>query len=145
MDADKLRVVPKTDEPAAIAPGLLARLSDLDDYMIADPYPDFRGWKIRLASGPRVGKVSDLIVDTNAMTVKYIEVKVDDDVLIPRDPLVTDAGESYVLVPVGAARLADDDDAVVVDQLPTAAIGGAPLPGRRADRQKSRLLNQRRY
>jgi sporulation protein YlmC with PRC-barrel domain len=137
MDADKLQVVPKTDEPAAIARGLLARLSDLDDYMIVDPYPDFRGWKVVLPDRRRVGKVSDLIVDTNEMVVKYIEVKVDDDALLPNDPFVADTGETYLLIPAAAARLADDEDAVVIDRL--------PKTGRSADRQESRLLDQRRY
>jgi sporulation protein YlmC with PRC-barrel domain len=126
MDAERLHVVPKTDDPAAVAPGLLAHLSDLEDYMIADPSPDFRGWEVVLPDGRRVGKVSDLIVDTNEMVVKYIEVKVDEDVLVPRHPLTADTGEVYVLVPVGAARLADDEDAVIVDRLPRSGIEGAP-------------------
>jgi sporulation protein YlmC with PRC-barrel domain len=165
MDADKLQVVPKTDEPAAVAPGLLARLSDLKDYMIADPYPDFRGWKVELPDGRRVGKVSDLIVDTNEMVVKYMEVKVDDDVLVPRDPFTAATGEVYVLVPVGAARLADDEDAIIVDRLPKAGIEnaprferGAPTPEqerqirdyyepatRTADQRDGGLFDQRRF
>jgi hypothetical protein len=126
MDADKLQVVPKTDEPAAVAPALLARLSDLEDYMISDPYPDFRGWKVVLPEGGRVGKVSDLIVDTNEMIVKYVEVKVDDDVLVPTDAVGADSGATYLLVPVGVAHLGDHEDVVVVDRLPTAGIEGAP-------------------
>jgi sporulation protein YlmC with PRC-barrel domain len=115
---EKMRVVPKRDD-AGVAPGMLAHLSDLHDFMIADPDPDIRGWKVVLPDNRRVGKVDDLIVDTTDMVVKYLEVKVDAEVLASDE-------DTWVLVPIGAARVDERDDVVVVDRLPAAGLAGAP-------------------
>jgi sporulation protein YlmC with PRC-barrel domain len=90
-----------------------------------DLLPDFRGWKVELADGRRVGKVSDLIVDTDSMVVKYIEVKVDKDVIAGDE-------DTYRLIPIAAARLDDDDEAVVIDRLPGASLADAPQHARGA-------------
>ena len=123
MAEKKARVVPKRED-AGLVPGKLVHLGDLDDdFMVADPYPDIRDWKVALPDGTKVGKVDDLLVDTTDMSVKYIEVKVDAKAL--------DADEDeWVLVPVGTAHLADDDDIVVVDRLPVRGLTGAPRLGR---------------
>lgn len=118
MDADELRVVPKRDDATA-EPDTLAHLSDLPDFMIADPAPDIRGWPIVLTNGQRVGKVEDVIVDTSDMTVRYLEVKLD------RDAVGTDE-ETWRLVPVAAARLDDQADDVILDRLPAGGLASAP-------------------
>jgi PRC-barrel domain protein len=119
-------VVPKDDDATAVAPGALVPMSDLDDdYMVADPDPDFRGWPVVLADGRKVGKVTDLIVDTTNMVVKYIETKVDHHVFNTDE-------DTYVLVPVGAGRLDDEHDRVVVDRLPGTQLAAAPQSGRGA-------------
>jgi sporulation protein YlmC with PRC-barrel domain len=112
-------VVP-TDDDAGVAPGLLMHFSEMRGFTLPDNLPDIRGWKVRLPDGRRVGKVDDLIVDTDDLTVKYLEVRVDHDVLGSRE-------DSWVLVPIGAARLDDDDvEAVIVDRLPTGGLERAP-------------------
>jgi uncharacterized protein (TIGR02271 family) len=88
----------------------IAPLHDLDEFEVAEGYPDPRGWTVRAADGQEVGKVRDLIVDTGTMRTRYLAVRVDDDV----------AGGEHdrdVLVPIGAARLDDDDDDVVLNDL----------------------------
>ena len=61
MNLHSIRIVPKRDEPPAVAPGKLANLSDLDhDDMLADPLPNFRDWKVTLPDGRRVGTVGDI-------------------------------------------------------------------------------------
>jgi sporulation protein YlmC with PRC-barrel domain len=156
--ADELRVVPKSDD-ATVAPGMLAHLSGLQGFMIADPDPDIRGWKVVLPDGRRVGKVDDVLVDTSDLKVRYLEVKVD------HDAIRTDE-DTWVLVPVGAARLDEKDDVVVIDRLPKAGLGGAPRKERgraptaaherevrdyyepatqAADRRGSGLFDQRRF
>ncbi|HEY0778990.1 MAG TPA: PRC-barrel domain-containing protein, partial [Gemmatirosa sp.] len=55
----------------------LGRLNDLDEYKVADGYPDIRGWDVRTSDGSAVGKVGDLIVDTAALRVRYLDVEVD--------------------------------------------------------------------
>jgi sporulation protein YlmC with PRC-barrel domain len=121
-----LQIVPKRDDARAVAPGLLAHLRDLeDDYMIADPVPDFRSWPVTLPDGRRVGTVDDIVLDTSTMMGKYVEVKVDHDVLLSDE-------DRWVLIPVESVRVEDDESRVVIDHLPVGGLAGAP-------RQEDRL------
>jgi hypothetical protein len=157
MDQE-IKVVPKKDDAAPPPSGELAPLSSLKDYMIADPLPDIRGWMVTLPDGWKVGKVDDLLVDTDALAVRYIEVKVD------HHALGTDE-DTWMLVPIGAARVDDENDVIIVDRLPKAGLAEAPrfargLPSREQERALSdyygpstrdaggrgeRLFDQRRF
>jgi photosynthetic reaction center H subunit len=117
-NADAIRVVPK-DDNATAPPGELEHLSDLRGFAIADPEPDIRGWSVALADGKKVGKVDDLVIDTDSLAVRYIEVHVDAKALGADD-------DRWLLVPVGAARLDDQHTMVVVDRLPRTGLVGAP-------------------
>jgi sporulation protein YlmC with PRC-barrel domain len=129
----EIPVVPK-DEDASVAPGLLTPLRHLHGFRIADGEPDIRGWKVVLSDGRRVGKVDDLIVDTTDLVVKYLEVKVDHEVL------GTDE-DTWRLVPIGAARLDEKDDVVVIDRLPAAGLADSPVRSRGAPtREQERAL-----
>jgi sporulation protein YlmC with PRC-barrel domain len=136
MTARGIPVVP-VDDDTSIAPGMLVPLSKIEDeYMLPDPLPDFRGWKVTLPDGRRVGKVSDLIVDTDQLVVKYIEVKVDKD-------LVGGDEESYRLVPIAAARLDDNDEAVVIGRLPGTSLADTPQHTRGAPtREQDRAVRE---
>lgn len=83
----------------------LARLHDLSDYKVADGDPDIRRWHVKTADGRTVGKVHDLIVDTRAMKVRYMDVDLD------RAELKLE-GDKHVLIPIGSARLDDEHDDV---------------------------------
>jgi sporulation protein YlmC with PRC-barrel domain len=112
MSPHSISIVPKRDAAAALAPGLLAHFSDLDDdYMVADPVPDFRDWQVVLPDGRRVGTADDLVIDTSTMKVKYVEVKVDPEVVLGED-------DRWVLVPIESVRIDEDYARVIVDQLP---------------------------
>jgi len=87
-----------------------AALHDLGDYEVAEGYPDPRGWTVRSADGRNVGKVRDLIVDTGSMRTRYLAVRLDDSLTRDRD-------DRDVLIPINAARLDDDDDNVIVNEL----------------------------
>jgi len=52
----------------------LRRLSDAD-LEVAEHEPDVRGWTMVASDGDELGEVDDLIVDTNAMKVRYLEVE----------------------------------------------------------------------
>jgi sporulation protein YlmC with PRC-barrel domain len=120
LSSHVLQIVPKRDNPHAIAPGLLAHLSDVeDDYMIADSVPDFRRWPVTLRDGRRVGTVDDVVLDTSTMTGKYVEVKVDHDVLLSDE-------DRWVLVPVESVRLDDRESRIVIDHLPVGGLADAP-------------------
>ncbi len=96
----------------------LAHLDDLDDYEVADDDLDVRGWKVKTMDGKKVGEVEDLLVDLSVMKVRYLEVELDKEEFDLED-------ERRVLIPVGVARLNEDDDVVVVSR-ESAQIAGVP-------------------
>lgn len=110
MNTNRIEIVPKHDD-ARVEPGQLLHLDDMHGFMVADPVPDVRGWDVTLLDGRRVGSVDDLIVDTTDMTARYVEVKVDHEVL------GTDE-EGWVLIPVEAVRIDDAAGTVQVERLP---------------------------
>jgi sporulation protein YlmC with PRC-barrel domain len=125
VKAHAIRIVPKRDDAPAVAPGLLAHLSDLaDDYMIADPVPDMRDWTVTLPDGRRVGVVDDVIVDTSTMTAKYVELRIDPEVLLGDE-------SRWVLVPVESVRVDAGGPRVVIEHLPVGGLADVPRPDRR--------------
>lgn len=100
--------------------GRLARLDELDDFTVADGDPDIRGWEVRTVDGKKLGKVEELIVDPTAMKVRYMEVEVDSKFEGRR-------GDGHILVPIGTARLDDDNDNVLINVLPTGGFAAVPV------------------
>ncbi|HUF25924.1 MAG TPA: DUF2382 domain-containing protein [Gemmatimonadaceae bacterium] len=98
----------------------LARLSDLDDYKVAEGDPDIRKWDVRAPDGTKLGKVHDLIVDTREMKVRYIDAELD------HKAIGTDK-DRHTLIPIGTARLNDHDDDVIISQIPSHGFSSAPV------------------
>jgi sporulation protein YlmC with PRC-barrel domain len=88
----------------------LARVGELSDYEVADHHPDVRGWDVVASDDRKIGDVKDLIADTGAMTVRYLDIELDSDYRRSDD-------ESRVLVPIDQVRLIEDDDKVRLDAL----------------------------
>jgi sporulation protein YlmC with PRC-barrel domain len=84
-------------------------MDDLDDFRVAGDTPDPRGWEVVASDGRRIGEVDELLVDTSAMKVRYLDVGVDD--------AMSSEPDRHVLVPIGYARLDREHDRVIVDQL----------------------------
>ena len=95
-------------------------LDQLDDFEVADGEPDVRGWEVLAADGSRIGEVDDLLIDTAAMKVRYLDVDLHEDV-------VGDSGDRHILVPIGYARLDESKDHVFVDNLTTDQLRGMPV------------------
>jgi hypothetical protein len=51
-----------------------ARLSRLEDYEVAEGYPDIRGWAVRGSNGLEIGVVGELLVDTELLEVSAVDV-----------------------------------------------------------------------
>lgn len=135
MMTKKMQIVPKYAD-ASVLPGMLMHLSEMKGFIIADPAPDIRGWEARLRDGRRVGTVDDLIVDTTELSPKYVEVKVDHEAMSASE-------DTWVLVPVSATHIHDNDDCVVIDWLPVAGIAGAPRSSRTAPtHEEERAIQQ---
>lgn len=105
----------------------IAPLSNLSDFEVADHDPDVRGWDVIAADGRKVGEVEDLIVDTSAMKVRYLDIEVDKDYRVDND-------NRRILVPVGQARLHDNEDHVHVSSLSSTDVRGYPAHSGRFDR-----------
>lgn len=55
------------------------RLAHLEGsgYKVAEGDPDVRGWDVMDRDGQRIGEVDDLLVDPEALKVRYLEVRLD--------------------------------------------------------------------
>ena len=104
----------ETDDGVRIAP-----LSALDDFEVAEGYPDIRGWTVASADGQEVGKVRDLLIDVDQMRTRYLEVRL-------TKALAAAPGDRDVLVPVGTAQVMEGKDVVHVP-LTAERVGLLPL------------------
>jgi hypothetical protein len=94
-------------------------LSDLSEFAVADGEPDIRGWEVVGQDRNTIGEVHDLIVDTDAMKVRYMDVEL-------RREVVAADRDRHVLIPIGYARLQEDDDRVMLNNIATTAAGSLP-------------------
>jgi photosynthetic reaction center H subunit len=109
---------PRPTEPH----GRLAQLSDLGDHTTPGDRPDIRGWEVKTAAslGDRmIGRVEDLVVDLDAMKVRYLLVSLDKDA-------VATSRDRRILVPIGVGRLAANADHVRLDSFTGAQLVGIP-------------------
>jgi sporulation protein YlmC with PRC-barrel domain len=89
----------------------LRRMSDIkSDYEVADDHEDVMDWDVVGRDGTKIGEVEDMIVDMQAMKVRYLEVELDDDL-----PGVQD--DQRMLVPIGMAELDYSNKNVLVSNL----------------------------
>jgi sporulation protein YlmC with PRC-barrel domain len=85
----------------------IAPLSALNDFEVAEGYPDIRGWTVTSADGQEVGKVHDLLIDVDHMRTRYLDVRLTKE-------LASSPGDRDVLVPIGTAELVEGKDVVRV-------------------------------
>ena len=93
-------------------------LDEMDAFEVADGDPDVRGWQVYAGDGVRIGAVDELLVDTEALKVRYLDVELEDAEGATED--------RHVLVPVGFARLHETDDHILIDALDSGALSGLP-------------------
>lgn len=106
--------------PIPSAEGMhLVRLRDMRDYEVADNSPDVRGWSVRGADGKKLGDVYELIVEPEAMKVRYLDIELDSSLHINKH-------ERHILLPIGAAALDDDGDNVFVPALTLESVLNYP-------------------
>jgi photosynthetic reaction center H subunit len=98
---------------------VLRRLRDLTDFEVADDNPDVRGWTVRGGDGQALGMVHELIVDPEAMKVRYLDVELDGRFHINEH-------ENHILLPIGVAALDAEDDNVFVTALTAESVLNYP-------------------
>jgi uncharacterized protein (TIGR02271 family) len=103
--------------------GYLRRMKDVEsDYKVSDEDPDVRGWDLVSSTGEKLGEVEELIVDTQAMKVRYLDVEIDDDILDTNDD-----DDRHVLIPIGAVHLDYDNKNVLAPNLSNQSISALPF------------------
>jgi len=85
----------------------IAQLSALDDFEVAEGYPDIRGWTVASTDGQEVGKVHDLLIDVDHMRTRYLDVRLTKE-------LAASPSDRDVLVPIGTAQVVEDKKVVRV-------------------------------
>jgi uncharacterized protein (TIGR02271 family) len=83
-----------------------ARISELGDYRVSEEDPDPRGWSVVGRDGTAIGRVEDLIVDTDAMKVRYLDVAVTG---------AATAGGSRARIPASRVDLEPQQRTVITD------------------------------
>lgn len=89
---------------------VLRRLRDLTDFEVADNNPDVRGWVVRGSDGLALGTVFELIVEPEALKVRYLDVELDSRFHI-------NEYKNHILLPIGVASLDAEGDNVFVPAL----------------------------
>ncbi|MEO8216468.1 MAG: PRC-barrel domain-containing protein [Acidobacteriota bacterium] len=97
----------------------LISLSEMSDFRISKGEPDIRGWDVVTSDNKRIGEVHELIIDTSAMKVRYLDIEVDPKILGIKK-------SSHVLVPIAGANLDDDDNRVYITRLASTDIVSIP-------------------
>lgn len=101
------------------ADGSAIPLSHLRVFRIANGSLDLRGWDVCSADGRWIGVVDEVLVDTGAMQVRYLDVEVEN--------LIVTGRERHVLIPVDHARRGPGlRRAVVVQGLAARDVSGLP-------------------
>jgi len=118
----------------------LERLQNLKNFEVDPNHPDVRGWEVKTSDRRRLGIVDSLIADTATKEVHYLEVDLDDAVANDEAPLknkqpgsagsthvkVGAGGEQHLVVPIGAARVESDEDAVIIESIAVEKLHSAP-------------------
>jgi hypothetical protein len=65
----------------------VAALRNLRGYKVADGDPDVRGWEVAGGDGLRIGTVNDLLVDTVAGKVRYLDIEIDPSLYLGGTPM----------------------------------------------------------
>ena len=87
----------------------LKSLNDVHDYRVEKGDPDPRGYTLETSDGRTIGRVDDLVIDTEVMKVRYLVVERDDS-------LGDDADESHILVPVDDVDVRTDARRVIANR-----------------------------
>ena len=97
----------------------VAPLSTITDLSVTDGEPDIRGWDVVGQDRRTIGTVHDLVVDCEQMKVRYMDVEI-------RRAAIDADQDRHVLIPIGYARLDEEDDRILVNNIATTAASSLP-------------------
>lgn len=93
----------------------LRRLRDLTDFEVASGSPDVRGWSVRGSDGKKFGEVYELIVEEQALKVRYLDIELD-------SALNVNERDRHILLPIGVAALDEEGDNIFVPSLTSESV-----------------------
>lgn len=93
-------------------------LDEMEKFEVAEGDPDVRGWHVYAADGVKIGEVDELLVDTEALKVRYLDVELTED--------GNERENRHVLIPIGFARLDESDDYIRIDSFDSGALAKLP-------------------
>ncbi len=117
----------------------LKYLNNLKDYKVAKDNPDVRGWPLLDADRNEIGKIENFLVDMDAEKVRYLEVSIKPE---NKDAIDTKTAAGSVeephtirtknedvrlIVPIGLARINQDDHNVFTDSISTENYHNLPV------------------
>jgi hypothetical protein len=119
------------------------RLAHLEGsgYKVAEGDPDVRGWDVMDRDGGRIGEVDDLLIDTEAMQVRYLEVRLDRRLVHGEEQGTAPADAANAVRPHGESITPIDPDTEGLPELDSMAgrpddgaiIGHVAVPGQGSD------------
>ncbi|GHA42026.1 hypothetical protein GCM10007103_24180 [Salinimicrobium marinum] len=104
-------------------------LNELSDWKVDSDDPDVRGWKVKDKDNRVVGKVDNLLVSKSKEKVVYLDVEVDTSIIEANHKpygksasadvheFVNKDGENHLIIPIGHARLNEDEKYVYTDKI----------------------------
>ncbi|WP_018477685.1 PRC-barrel domain-containing protein [Pontibacter roseus] len=98
----------------------LMPLRDMKDYQVAKDSLNLVGWNVLGADGDNLGVVDDLIVDTQALKVRYLSVA-------PERRFFNTDHDPYMLVPIGVAAFDKKRKNVFVSYIDSRSISNYPI------------------
>lgn len=97
----------------------LKRMKDIEkEYEVADKHLDVRGWNLVGSSGEQIGKIDELVVDIEAMKVRYLDVHV--------AAMAEGEQSRHILIPVGVATIDQKQDKVIIPNLDHSIVMKCP-------------------
>lgn len=99
--------------------GALVPLRQSRDFRLPKTAPNMRGWNVFGEDHERVGVVEDMIVDPEAMKVRYLDVDLADDLFLLRE-------DRHVVIPMEAVELRERGEDVWVHGLTAAQVALLP-------------------
>ena len=107
----------------------LFNLDELSGYKVVENYSDVRGWLVKDANNRVIGKVEHLLVNKSAQRVVYLDVEVDETLIVEwkqtyQNQAIEDVyecfnqdGENHLLIPIGMADIDKENKTVITNQI----------------------------
>lgn len=98
--------------------------NELTGFELEAEMPDMRGWEVKDRDRKTIGKVDDFLVNKEMEQIVYLDIKVDDSILLDEEAVGADRkefinteGEDHLLLPVGLVSVDEADEAIITDEI----------------------------